>query len=247
MREFVRLLVLIAVAGGAYALWRLYSYPGGWAYAFHPRHAADRNDLDKARRPARTLAREAKKELDAAHAGIERANRRQRAGIRSIEREIHKLHHPGRGREVAELGGLTIHQHSVLKDEQEIPLEGLTVRLEQAQQQYFIYLTQPDGETCFESYPRPEHDEDGIRRFAVQLENAIAKDNGRRLQATARIAQAEDELAQAKADTSLHDEASAHLAQVTRRQRQDPRPQVAQVALDAAHDRWHKLTGKRPH
>lgn len=247
MREFVRLLVLLAVGGGAYTLWRLYSYPGGWAYAFHPRHAADRNDLDKARWPARDLARERKKELAAAHTGIERADRRHRAVVRSIEREIHHLRHPGRGQEVAELGGLTLHQHAVIKDDREIPLQGLAIHLEHAQQQDFIHLTPTDGDPCHTSYLHAEHDADDVRRFAVQLENAVAEERSHRARTDKLITQKQGELARSRADTSLHDEARAHLTEVTSRQRQDPRPHAAQSELNAAHDRWHKLTGKRPH
>lgn len=247
MREFVRLLVLFAVGGGTYTIWRLYSYRGGWAYAFHPRHAAARSDLDQARRPARDLARQAKKELAAAHAGVKRADRRQRAVIRSIEREIHSLCHPGRGGEVAELGGLTLHQHAVVKDDREIPLESLVIHLEHAQQQDFIHLTPADGDACHVSYLRAEHDAEEVSRFARQLENAVAEERSHRARTAKLIAQQQDELARARADTSLHDEARAHLAEVTSRQRQDPRPRAAQSELSAAHDRWHKLTGKRPH
>jgi hypothetical protein len=217
MREFIRLLVLFAVGGGVYTLWRLYSYPGGWAYAFHPRHAAARGDLDKARRPARDLAREAKKELATAHAGIERADRRHRAVIRSIEREIHNLHHPGRGQEVAELGGLTIHQHAVVKDDREIPLEGLKIHLEHAQHQDFIHLTPTDGDACHESYLRAEHDADDVRRFAMQLENAVAEERSHHARTAKLITQKQGELAQARADTSLHDEARVLLAEVNSR------------------------------
>jgi hypothetical protein len=246
MKEFVGLLVLLAAGGGAYALWRRYNYPGDWAHAFHPRHAADRDDLDKARRPARDLAREREKELAAAHAGIERADRRHRAVVRSIEQEIHHLRHPGRGQEVAELGGLTLHQHAVIKDDREIPLQGLAIHHEHAQQQDFIHLAPTDGDPCHTSYPHAAYDPDDVRRFAMRLESAVADERSHQGRTTKLVTQKQEELTEAQADTSLHDDARAHLTDVTSRQRQAPPPHAAQSELNAAHDRWHISPANAP-
>jgi hypothetical protein len=71
-------LVLTAVAAAAYVGWRLLHYPGGWDFAFSTAHAGTRDDLDRARRQADALQRQADKELHAAHALLQRAQRVQR-------------------------------------------------------------------------------------------------------------------------------------------------------------------------
>lgn len=246
MREFIRLLVLWAAAGTAYTLWRLYSYPGGWAYAFSPRYATDRNDLGSARRKVRVLAWEAKKELAAAHAHLGRTKAQHRARIRGIERQIDKLLRPGHGTLITQYGGLTLHQHTLIKEEREIPLTGLEVRLDHAQHQHFIHLTPADGDACYERYPRTEHEEDDVRRFAIQLENAVAEENAFRSRTAALITHKQDELAQAQADTQPQQDARKRLDETTERHRRDTRHHTARSEREAAHDRWQKLTGKRP-
>jgi hypothetical protein len=81
----------------------------------------------------------------------------------------------------------------------------------------------------------------------MRLENAVADERSHQGRTTKLVTQKQDELTEAQADTSLHDDARAHLADVISRQRKDPRPNAAQSELNAAHDRWHKLTSKRPH
>jgi hypothetical protein len=140
LRDLVRVLVVLAVAAAAYIGWRRSRYPGGWDYAFSPDHADARDDLDRARRQAGALDRESRKERNAAHAQLDRAQFRHRERVRAIERRIAALRRPGRGPLVGELGEVTLHEHSVLADGQDIPLAGLTVRLDHAQHQHFMYL-----------------------------------------------------------------------------------------------------------
>jgi hypothetical protein len=239
-------LAVAAVAAAVYVGWRLFHYPGGWDFAFGPAHASARDDLDRARRQASTLKRESDKELDAARAHLTRVQHQQREQIRAIERRIDGLLRPGRGRMISQLGDVSLHEHSLLVDDQEIPLADLVVRLDHAQHQHFLYLTQPGAKVRLHRYPRSEYDEDTVRRFAVRLENAVADENAYRISAAAQADEAETELADVRADTEAQDKARARIAEIAERQRNDPRLQDAQRDLEAAHDRWEQLTGKRP-
>lgn len=246
MGDVVRLLVLLAASVAAYIGWRLYSYPGGWSYAFGDEHAADRKDLDAARGQVRALAREMRKELNDAHTRIHREKARRRERARNIERKIDELRESGRGQQVARFGGLTVHQHTVLKGEREYPLAGLKIRLETTQHHYFIYLTESNGDACYESYSCADYAEDDVRSFVMQLEHAAAEENAFRSRMAVLITQNQEEVAQVRADTHAEEEARRHLAEVTERHGQDPRRKATHTELEAARDRWHKLSGRRP-
>jgi hypothetical protein len=246
MRDVAGLLAVLA-AGAAYTLWRLYRYPGGWTYAFSPRHSADRADLDQARDTVRTLAREKTRELAAARAQVDRAERQHRTRIRDLEREISALRQPGPGPRVTQFGDLTLHEHAVSTQTRQIPLTGLKIRLDHAQHQHFLHLTPPDGQEHFERYPRSEYEEDDVRRFAIRLEDAVAEESVHRARAAALIKQKEHELTQARTDTSLQKQAHEHLQDTAERHRHDTRHLQATTDLETAHDHWHHLTGKRPH
>lgn len=246
MRDLVRVLFVLALAAAAYIGWRRSRYPGGWAHAFSPDHTAARGDLDRYRRQAGALDRESRKERNAAHAQLDRAQLRHRERVRAIERRIAALRRPGRGRMVAEFGEVTLHEHIVLAEGHEIPLAGLAVRLDHAQHQHFLYLVQPSGRSSIQKYMRSEHDEESVRRFAVRLENAVAEENAFRIRAAAELEQAEEELTTARVDTGPQDEARARITEVEERQRRDAKRQEAGVELEAARDRWQRLTGKRP-
>lgn len=244
--NWISVLAVAVVAAAAYVGWRLFHYPGGWDFAFGAVHAGARDDLDRARRQADILKRESHKELDAAHTGLRRAQHQHREQVRAIERRIAGLLRPGRGSMISRLGDVSLHEHSVLVDDREIPLADLAVRVDHAQHQHFLYLTQPGGKVCLHRYPRGEHDEDTVRRFAVELENAVADENAYRIRAAAQADESETELANVRADTEAQDKARAHIAEVEQRQRRDTRPQRAHKELEAARDRWQQLTGKRP-
>ncbi|SEG85321.1 hypothetical protein SAMN05216223_11636 [Actinacidiphila yanglinensis] len=246
MRDLVRVMVVLAVAAAIYVGWRRSRYPGGWAYAFSPDHADARDDLDSARQRAGALERASRKEARAAQWQLHRERSRHRERVRVIERRIASLRRPGRGGMVASLGEVTLHEHSVVADGREIPLAGLTVRLDHAQQQHFLYLTKPDGWSSIQKFVRTEHDEESVRRFAVQLENAVAEENAFRIRAAAQLEQAEDDLAEARGDTGAQDEARTRIAEVAERHRRDTRRGEADKELQAACDRWQQLTGRRP-
>ncbi|CAG6391818.1 hypothetical protein NMG29_39940 [Streptomyces cocklensis] len=239
-------LAVAVVAAAVYVGWRLFHYPGGWDFAFGTAHASARADLDRARRQADTLKRESDKELNAAHGHLKRAQHQQREQARAIERRIAGLLRPGRGSMISQLGDVSLHEHSVLVDDKEIPLADLVVRLDHAQHQHFLYLTPADGNVCLHRYPRSDHEEDIVRRFAIRLENAIADENAYRIRATAQAEVAEKELAEVRADTTAQDTARAHISEVEERQRHDTRHHDAHQNLEAARDRWQELTGKRP-
>ncbi|MBY8882318.1 hypothetical protein [Actinacidiphila acidipaludis] len=244
--DLIRLLVVLAVAAAACTGWRLFRYPGGWAYAFSRSHAADRADLDQARHRAGELDRASKKERKEARRQLERERQRHHQRLRAIEQRIDRLREPPRGTAVTSFGGLTLHAHSVTVDGREIPLAGLKFRVEHTKHHHALHVTQPGGRVRVQRYPRADHDEDAVRRFAVLLEDAAADENAFRLRCDAQLAEAAEELARAQGDTRAQDEARARITEIEQRQARDTRRHTAQKELDAARDRWHDLTGRRP-
>lgn len=109
------------------------------------------------------------------------------------------------------------------------------------------YLTQPSGKVRYESYPREEHEEEEVRRFAVRIENEVAEENTFRRQLKRLIAEAEVELGEAQNDTESHEAARLRLAEVSKQQQKDKRVAEARSELEAARERWHAVSGRRPH
>ncbi|WP_406300818.1 hypothetical protein OG948_57365 (plasmid) [Embleya sp. NBC_00888] len=89
-------------------------------------------------------------------------------------------------------------------------------------------------------------DEDRVRDFAVEIQNAVADENDFRSHLPAWLEQRQEELAEARQDTTSLDAARRRLSQVLARQSRDPRRKEALDELSGACDRWQELTGRRP-
>jgi chromosome segregation ATPase len=230
-----------------YVGWRLYSYPGGWTFAFGKKHTAERQGLSQARQQVRELERDVRRELSAAQARVESAKTQRQQRIRAAERQLGELRQPGRGELVGQLGELVLHRHALLVTAEEIPLAGLQVRFEQGRQKGHVYVTESEGKVRYVEYPHALHEEGVVRRFTVRIENTVAEENAFRKNRRSRIKDLESELQQAQADTAPYEAARLQLAQLNERQRQDGRLTAARSELEAAHERWQALSGHRPH
>ncbi|WP_127359067.1 hypothetical protein [Actinacidiphila soli] len=235
--------VLLVLAGCAgYVGRRLYSYPGGWAYAFGGAYARDRQDLAAARRRLRGLEREARRELSDARSHVRGEESRHRERIRTAEQHLRELRHPGRGELLESLGELKLHQHQLRFGTRDIQLAGLHISYEQASGEFAIQIR--GGLRV--SYQRGQYTEADVRRFAGRIEDAVTQENDFRKQRRSLIAQAEAELRRVRADTAPKDSARAQLVQLTERQRQDRRLVAARAELEAACERWYGTSGHRP-
>lgn len=240
------LTVVILVLAGAGR--RLRRYPGGWRFALSGRHEADRDALDRARRAVRKLRRRARRELARARAQVARADRAHRRRVGDAERHLARLRRPGKGAFVAALGKVSLHAHVMVisgRETKVLQLDGLQVRFEHSPTGHHLYLRRPDG-VHLESYPPGEHGEDGVRRFSVRVENAVAKENRFRTELATAVKKAEDALKAAHADTGPAQDARRWLGMLTARQIRDPALAGALAGLEAARDRWQGLTGRRP-
>ncbi|MFB7288797.1 hypothetical protein [Actinacidiphila glaucinigra] len=240
--------VILVLAGAAR---RLHRYPGGWRFALSGRHDTDRAALDRARRAVRKLRRGARRELAGVRAQVARADRSQRRRVDDAERHLDRLRRPGRGAFVAKIGKVSLHEHVMVisgPQTKVLPLDGLEVRFEHSQVGNHLYLRRPDG-VHLESFApgeHAEHDEDAVRRFSVRIENAVAKERAFLTERARSVKKAEDDLKAAHADTGPAEGARRHLGTVIARQRRDPALAEALAGLEAARDRWHGLTGRRP-
>lgn len=238
--------LLVAIGCAALVGWRVWSYPGGWGRTFAGSHAGERRELAAARQAVRRRQWAARREISGAQMKLRSRTAAYQQRIRSARRRLERLNNPGRGEVVARLGEAVLHEHVVAFEAEALPLAGLGVRCEHSNGKSHLYLTRPNGRVRHEVYPHDEHDEDDVRRFAVQVQNAAADEEDFRLQHTALVEEAEAELEAARADTTAQEEAREHLALVTERHRRDAGLKTALAELESARERWRQASGRRP-
>ncbi|MGW9210961.1 hypothetical protein ACWGR4_28730 [Embleya sp. NPDC055664] len=259
--EGVRVVVFVLLGGVAFVVWRRSRYPGGWTFAFGARHAGDREDLARARRELRGVERKSERLEAAARERVASESAEYDRRVDVLKRAVEDLRDPGLGvRLTGRVGELVLHEHAVVSSGAgTIPLAGLRARFESGRQTHSIYLTRPDGRVYRAKYPHRSvpmatdeaesgqfFDEDRVRDFAVEIQNAVADENAFRSHLPAWLEQRQEELAGARQDTTSLDAARRHLSRVLAHQSRDPYRKAALVELSEACDRWQELTGHRP-
>ncbi|MEV7026358.1 hypothetical protein [Kitasatospora sp. NPDC093558] len=243
-------MLLIVLAAGGVIGWHCYHYPGSWRHTFGAEHDGARRDLDTARGALRRLESSRRKEVSGAQAGVDAAAATRRRRIREIEQRIADLREPGRGTLREELGPLSLYQHvlEVRTDDErsDLPLHGISVRSDHSADAGHVYVVDPGGRQHLLTYPAAETAEDRLRRFVVDVHNAIADAKALQVRNASRIRDAEADLENARSDTSKQTRAQERLDETTARWQDDPRIPKARKELEAAHDRWQALTGRRP-
>ncbi|MBO0918268.1 hypothetical protein P8A22_23280 [Streptomyces laculatispora] len=245
------LLLVLAVVGASAVGRQLHRYPGGRRFAFGREYSAARHDLDTARNALRGLERAAQKELSGARAAARKAEATQRRRVRSAEADVGYLREPGRGPYVAEIPGLSLYQHVLVADipdewPGDLPLDRIAIRADHSPTASHIYLTGPDGRQYLLTYPVHELGEEYVRKFVVDVRNAIPAARTFQRDRPRLIREAEAELRRVGNDTTGPSEAGLRLDALTARQNGDPRIPRARQDLDGAHARWHALTGRLP-
>ncbi|MFB7509815.1 hypothetical protein [Streptomyces broussonetiae] len=244
----VGLMVALVVVGAVGLGWRLARYPGGLRYAFSDVHRADRQDLKRTRAAVRTLQGTARQEESQAQIRATQAERAYDRRIDALERKLEQLERPGRGAYDTGLGDLSLYRHVLLFKGKEIPLAGLGVRFDLARntETMYIHLKRPEGWADLSEYAHETFPEDQVRRFGVRIENAVAAENAFRDLLPEAIRKTGSDLADARADTAEKDGARAALERVRARHSDGPLLAKALAELEAARDRWQRLTGRRP-
>ncbi|MEU8351360.1 hypothetical protein [Streptomyces sp. NPDC048845] len=190
---------------------------------------------------------------------LRREEAKYEAGLRERERHIRTLRDPRPGDRLGSLGELVLHEHVLLVDspteKRRVDLIGLQVRFEAGQRNHSIYLTQSDGRVHRAKYSRhlpvedggvQHFDEDRVRDFAVDIQNAVAGDNAFHASNAQQLAHAEKGLDDFREDTASVDKARAQLSQIRDGNNRDPRRSQAEAELEEALQRWETLTGRRP-
>lgn len=261
--EAVRVVALVLLGSASLVAWRRSRYPGGWAFAFSACYAEERADLAGARQEVRGVEKESSRLVAAARARERSESAEHERGLRVLEQKVTALRTPRLGPRLKEpIGELVLHEHALVVSSRagSIPLAGLTARFESGRQTHSIYLTQPDGRVHRAKYPHlplpvsadgvadgpKPFDEEQVRDFAVEIQNAVADEDVFRSHREERLARAQEELAASKEDTASLDAAREHLSQVLDRQGRDPRRKAALAELEAASERWQALTGRTP-
>ncbi|MEV0743741.1 MULTISPECIES: hypothetical protein [unclassified Streptomyces] len=247
------LLVLAALVAAGAAGRQLHRYPGGWKFAFGGAYSAARHDLDNARKALRTLEHAARWELSGAQNAARNADSDHRRQVRRAEEELARLREPGRGGFRTEIRDLSLYEHVLVASgtddwsgDIQLPLHETSIRADHSEWESHVYLTGPDGRRYLLSYPHAELAEEYVRRFVLDVQNAIARDKAFQRDRPALIKETGAELRRLRGDAAGPAEAARRLEEVTARQGSDPRIPQARQELDAAQARWQALTGRRP-
>nr|WSW68762.1 hypothetical protein OG461_22590 [Streptomyces sp. NBC_00995] len=248
------LLVLGALLAAGAAARRLHRYPGGLKFAFGGAHAAARHDLETARNALRTLERAAQWELSGAQNAVRNADSTHRREVRRVEDELAYLREPGRGGYRTEIRDLSLYEHVLVASgtdawsgDLHLPLHETSIHADYSARESHVYLTAPDGRRHMLSYPHTELAEEYVRRFVLDVQNAIAADRTFQRDRPALIREAGAELRRLRENAAGPTEEGRRLDEVIARQSGDPRVPRARRELDAAQARWQALTGRRPH
>ncbi|MFD4659766.1 hypothetical protein ACFWP2_29535 [Kitasatospora sp. NPDC058444] len=241
--------VVLAVAGGV--LWLMLRYPGGWRYAFTAEYADNRRDLDAARGRLRALERDAGRERDRARAGIAAAEQAHQDRVDRARAHLDRLRSPDRGDLRSSLGeGLRLYDQALEVTAQgrtaEYPLHEVSLRDEYSREEGHVYVSLPTGRQQMVTVALEETAEAEVRKFVVEVFNAVADAKAAAVERQALVPGAEAELREAQADTAAQEEARRQLAELVARQKSDARIPQARRELDAERDRWQRLTGSRP-
>ncbi|MGW4197604.1 hypothetical protein [Streptomyces sp. NPDC005004] len=253
--------VIAVVAGGAYAGWRRYLFPGGWAFALAARFAAERRELAEARSKVRGLEGAARADESAARSELAEQERRYKNEVRTRERLIATLNNPGTGKRLAGLGEVALYEHVVVAKDASgvrhtLPLAGLGVELDRGEESYHLYLVRADKQRVRVDYPRlgadpddteqPRFTEKRVRDFADGVQNAAAQENTFRARLPERLKETEAELDRVRADTAARERARERLARVRKRNEANPHLHDAREELETERRKWRALTGKMP-
>ncbi|GAA4831998.1 hypothetical protein [Kitasatospora terrestris] len=248
--RYAGLIVLIALVAAAAIGRRLLRYPGQWRHAFGGEYDEHRRDLDSARDRLASLQRDAKREHRTAASGVDAAASAYRRRVRDAEARLAALRDPGRGNPRGELGALRLHQYTLQVTTGgrtgEYPLDELSIRPDPAGAETHVHLILPKGRQQVLPFPREDYPEAAVRAFVADVHDAVAAAKRAKAERETLVPEAEAELAEALADTAGQQHAKRHLADVEARHEADPRIPEARRELDAARDRWHHLTGRRP-
>ncbi|MET9396061.1 hypothetical protein [Kitasatospora sp. NPDC002965] len=243
---------LLALAAALTTAWWRRQYPGTWRHAFDPRHHQDREHLRTARHNLRRAEQEVAAEQERVRSSADTAAREHDNRIRQAEQRLAALRAPGTGPLLHSLGERLDLYEQVLRvntdplTSTDHPLLGLKVDDRYSLIEGFLYLTPPDGRRELLTLPLTEIPEADVRAFVVHIHNAIADAGSASERRRALIPAAEADLKHTIADTTDRRRAEQNLRQVTDRAKNDLRIPRARRELEAAHDRWHQLTGHRP-
>lgn len=258
--QAIRVLALVMVAAGIWAAWQRSLFPGTWAHTFHTAHAEHRSLLTQARRQLRAVDKEHRRAEKEAAGQVKTEHDKHKQRIGSLEREVALLQDPGRGTELAHLGGLILYEHVVAAslEGRLLPLHGLRARFDRGDRVHSLYLTKPDGGGDRAKFPhRPDpaaspqdsvrlFDEEEVRDFEMKINEATAVEKVFRAGLAEQLAGKREELAEARKETTRLAAAEQSHADVRERNRTDRRREEALATLTAARDHWQDLTGRRP-
>ena len=238
--------VLLLLAGAVGTGLRLIRYPGGWAYSFGGAFSSRRRELAGARSEVRALERQRRRELGSADRELRRVEAERSRRIKGLHRQRRQLDAVGHGELLHSLGGLTLHQHTVLVHGKAVPLHRARISHGLARHQHVLLVTGQDGKRRRLTLDRDTYSDDAVRTVVARAQGAMVDEETFQQKREADIAEKEAQLKQAQADLAPVQQARERQAKAAERWRNDPRPARAEARLKAVGERWYADTGHRP-
>lgn len=242
----VTVVCVLLLAGAAGTGLRLIRYPGGWACSFGSAFSSRRRELAEARRAVRALARQRRRELGSAGRELRRVEAERNRRIKGLHQQRRQLEAVGHGELLHSLGGLTLHQHTLLVRGKAVPLHRARISHDLARHQHVLLVTGSDGKRRRLTLDRDRYSEDAVRTVLARAQGAMLDEETFQQKREADIAEKEAELKRVQADLASVQQARERQAKAVERWRSDPRPARAEARLKAVGERWYADTGRRP-
>ncbi|MGC5266832.1 hypothetical protein ACPXCO_38115 [Streptomyces cyaneofuscatus] len=253
------MLLLLMVVVGIWVFWQRSQFPGTWEHTFHVRYADLRDRLKQARKTLREVEKELARAYSEAESRVSSIRGEHEQRVARLKREVERLQIPGRGEARSRLGKAVLHEHALLTPKGgELPLDGLRAEVSIGVDQFWLYLYSDSHSPELVGFPHRRDPataagetvliftEEQVRGFEMTLNAAAAAEKRFRAGLPAHLAQAEDELAEARKDTDAVKAAEQNRTHVMDSSRNDPRLAKARAGLTAARNRWEDKTGRLP-
>ena len=236
-------------------------HPRDWRYAFGTEYEEQRRCVRDAKQHKRDSEGEASRQVAQVRARVSQIEREGRRHVRKLEmeRDGHRAE-PSEAAELDGLGSVQLHSRALVflneKDEHadavpaaalRLPLAGVTAECRPDLDNLYIEVTHAGNCKHIACYPRTQHAEDAVHRFAVAIQRQAAKESREQGERERRASELESEIRHTEEETAEKGSAARQaLAELTEAQLHDASLAAAKKLWEEACDEWERLTGRRP-
>jgi hypothetical protein len=229
----------------------------GFRSSFAGEHRELRRRLASARKEVRRLERARAKELKQAKRSADTSLRERESALRNQRDRVLSYRDPGKGKRIARLESVSLHEHALFLGKKSVPVLGLKATVENTGGRTGIanlYLSWPDGDSTYVPFDLDQWKTKGdkkiqilsepqVRQFATQINNAAVAEERFVRELPDLLAEAEADLREMEEDTTSVDQAIAGLASVEEGSETAEQLDVAKARLADVDSQWASAVG----